>query len=223
MARTRIKICGVRDAATARIAADAGADLIGLVFAEASPRRITVAEARTIRASLPSHVEPVALFVDHPIDSIRSICDATGISTVQLHGGEKPEIVEKLRPLRVIKALSAKQDDWANVVSEWKAVAPQLAAVLCDAPPPPDADKGFRGGHGQVFDWNALAAAKRSGFFTGFPPMFLAGGLTPDNVALAIRSVRPEGVDVSSGVESARGIKDPALIRAFCDAVRRCD
>lgn len=223
MARTRIKICGVRDAATARIAADAGADLIGLVFAEASPRRVTVDEARAIRASLPSRVQPVALFVDHPVDSIHSICEATGITTVQLHGGEEPEIVEELRPLRVIKALSAKQDDWVSVVSAWKAVAPQLEAVLCDAPPPPDAAKGFRGGHGQAFDWNALAAAKQSGLFTGFPPMFLAGGLTPDNVAVAIKTVRPEGVDVSSGVESARGIKDPALVRAFCDAVRRCD
>lgn len=223
MARTRIKICGIRDAATSRIAADAGADLIGLVFAEASPRRVTPQEARAIRASLPSRVEPVALFVDHPVDSIRSICESTGITTVQLHGQETPEVVEALRPLRVIKALSAKQDDWVSVVSAWKAAAPQLEAVLCDAPPPPDAAKGFRGGHGQAFDWNALAAAKGSGLFTGFPPLFLAGGLTPDNVALAIRTVHPDAVDVSSGVESARGIKDPTLIRLFCDAVRQLE
>lgn len=223
MVRTRIKICGIRDVATARIAADAGADLVGLVFAEASPRRVTVEEARAIRASLPSHVEPVALFVDHPVDSIRSICKATAITTVQLHGREKPEVIEALHPLRVMKALSAEHDDWETVVSSWKTVLHQIAAVLCDAPPPPDAAKGFRGGHGQAFDWNALAAAKGSGLFTGFPPLFLAGGLTPANVALAIRTVHPEGVDVSSGVESARGIKDPALIRAFCDAVRHCD
>ncbi|MCE9590539.1 MAG: phosphoribosylanthranilate isomerase [Planctomycetes bacterium] len=220
MARIRIKICGIRDVETARAAVDAGADLIGMVFVEASPRLVSVETARRIVQSLPAHVEPVALFVDHPVDMIRATCDAIGVKTVQLHGRESPAVVAQLCPLRVMKALSAESDDWVSAAKPWNGVVSELAAVLCDAAPPPDAAKGFRGGHGQAFDWNALAAAKKAGAFAGFPPLFMAGGLHADNVAGAIEAVRPDGVDVSSGVEASRGVKDPAMIRAFCAAVR---
>lgn len=220
MPRTRIKICGIRDIATAQAAVDAGADLIGLVFAEASPRRIDIDTARNIVASLPTHIEPVALFVDHPADVILATCNAIGAKTAQLHGHESRELISQLRPLRVIKALSAEGDNWSTAAAAWNNPPGNVAALLCDAPPPPDVAQSFRGGHGQAFDWLALAAAKQAGVFAKLPPLFLAGGLRPDNVAHAIATVGPEGVDVSSGVELSRGVKDPAMIRAFCDAVR---
>lgn len=204
MTRTRIKICGVRDEHAARAAADAGADAVGLVFVESSPRHVEVSAAAKIVAGLPAFVEPVGLFVDASAEQIRTVCEAAGIRSVQLHGREPISILDGLQGLRVIRAMPFDLNALDNALA-WDE-DPRVSAMLFDA---------AQGGSGEAIDWHALAAAA-----PGFSkPIILAGGLTPGNVAEAVSVVRPYAADVSSGVESSRGVKDPALIRAFCDAV----
>ena len=214
--RTRIKICGLRTLDAALCAAESGADAVGFVFVERSPRCITATEARAIISKLPALVEPVALFADAPADQILSICDAIGVRTVQLHGRETIADVDALSDLRVIKAINfgdASQASWLS------STAPaHVVGLLIDAPATPQA-AGLTGGGGHAFDWAALASLNRS----ALPPIILAGGLTPLNVGDAITIAHPYAVDVSSGVESSRGIKDLAKIRAFCAAVQRAD
>lgn len=203
MTRIRIKICGVRDEHAARAAADAGADAVGLVFVESSPRHVEVSDAAKIVAGLPAFVEPVGLFVDASAEHLRTVCDATGIRSVQLHGREPISILDGLQGLRVIRAMPFALNALDNALA-WDE-DPRVSAMLFDA---------AQGGSGEAIDWHALAAAA-----PGFSkPIILAGGLTPGNVAEAVSVVRPYAADVSSGVESSRGVKDPALIRAFCDA-----
>ena len=222
MTRTRIKVCGVRDARTALAAADAGADAVGLVFAPASPRAVTSAQARKIVAALPGFVEPVALFVNAPLEKVRATAQALGIRTVQLHGDESPAYAAKLAPLRVIKALTL--GGTVADLAAWKKAGANLAGLLWDAPAPEsDRRRGLTGGGGQTGDWHALALLAPSAPTTNLAPMILAGGLNPENVAAAIALVQPYAVDVSSGVESRRGVKDPKLIEAFCAAVRAAD
>ncbi len=204
MTRTRIKICGVRDTDTARAAADARADAVGLVFVDSSPRCVDKATAARVVASLPPFVEPVGLFVDTSAGDIREVCGATGIRTVQLHGREPLAVLDGLAGLRVIRALPFDPDKIGDAL-KWDADA-RVSSLLFDA---------AQGGSGEAIDWHGLAAAAH-----GFSkPLILAGGLTPDNVAQAVSVVRPYAVDVSSGVESSRGVKDAGLIRAFCEAV----
>ena len=217
---TRIKICGVNDPDIARVAAEAGADAVGLVFVEGSPRYVSIEQAGQILAALPAFVEPVALCVDAPTDRIRSTADSLGLGTVQLHGNETPDDVCALSPLRVIKAVAFQ--DSKTIESQrarWQGLT-NLAGLLFDTPP---VDGALPGGSGRRFDWTALAERRGNGVPQIFPPLILAGGLTAANVAEAIRTVRPHAVDVSSGVESRPGVKDPKLIRAFCAAVRDAD
>lgn len=213
--KTRIKICGVRDADTARSAIEAGADYIGLVFAEGSPRRIEIADARNLVAAVcaaSTTVEPVALFSNQSRAVIEEVLEHAAFKIIQLHGDENRAFVESLAGVRVFKAVPfdpVKIDLWRN--------APRnVAALLIDAPTKPGE---LTGGSGRVFDWEVLANLDK----TGLPPIILAGGLTPGNVAEAIRTTHPYAVDVSSGVESSRGVKDTALIRTFCDAVHSAD
>lgn len=225
MQRTRIKICGLTTADAAKVCARHGADAIGLVFVEGSPRRVTLEQARGVIAALPVFVEPVGLFVDADADTIRRTAGALQLGTVQLHGRESPAMVAQLAPLRVLKALAFPSRQVTEQLAIWREV-PNLAGLLFDAAPPTSSSSpAERGGTGRQFDWNALAALIHAGVFRGqdLPPLVLAGGLTPDNVAAAIRLIRPYAVDVSSGVESSRGVKDPDLIRAFCQAVRHAD
>ena len=214
--RTRIKICGLRTLDAALCAADSGADAVGFVFVERSPRFVSAAQCRAIVSKLPAFVEPVALFADAPADQILSICDAMGIRTVQLHGRETIADVEALSDLRVIKAINFGDDSQAS----WLASASpaNVVGLLIDAPATPQA-AGLTGGSGHTFDWAALASLDRA----ALPPIILAGGLTPENVASAIAAAHPFAVDVSSGVEASRGNKDLAKIRAFCAAVQRAD
>jgi len=211
MGQARIKICGIREADHARCAIDAGADYLGLVFAEGSPRQVQIAEARNLVAVIydaSKTVEPVALFANQSLDLIHEVLEAADFQIVQLHGDEDRAYVESLGDVRVFKAVPfdpAKIDTWRNA-------PPNVAALLIDAPTLPGE---LTGGSGRALDCDALADLDR----TGLPPIILAGGLTPDNVAQAVRTVRPFAVDVSSGVESSRGIKDPSLIQAFCEAV----
>ncbi|MFP4143589.1 MAG: phosphoribosylanthranilate isomerase [Phycisphaeraceae bacterium] len=220
MNRTRIKICGIRTPDAAEAAADAGADMVGLVFVEKSPRFVTLAEARQVIAALPGSVQTVGLFVDDSAERVAAVADKLGLSAVQLHGRESPEQAAALAPRRVLKAISFKGDVEAEL-ARWRGHAPAPAAILLDAPPP--AGSELTGGSGHSFDWRALAELREVGGWDGLPPLMLAGGLTPENVGEAIATVRPWAVDVSSGVESSRGVKDVARIRRFCDAVREAD
>jgi phosphoribosylanthranilate isomerase len=222
-ARTRIKVCGVRDVKTAAAATQAGADALGLVFVPASPRAVSVAQARKIVAALPIFVEPVGLFVNAPLRKVIATAKALGLRTVQLHGDETPDYVARLAPLRVIKAINLAEITGEDLAA-WRKASDNLAGLLWDAAPPEAAKrKGLTGGHGRQPDGQALAMLTQSVHLTGLPPAILAGGLTPENVATAVALIRPYGVDVSSGVESRRGVKDPALIAAFCAAVRAVD
>jgi phosphoribosylanthranilate isomerase len=216
--RTRIKICGVRDVTTALAAAEAGADAVGLVFVERSPRFVSVEQARAVAAALPAFVEPVALFVDAPLEIVRPLAAAIGVHTIQLHGSEGAEYVRQLSGFRVIKAMAFD----VAAIAKWSLVdAPSnVAGLLIDAPAEASAAaQGLTGGGGKAFDWSALAALER----TKLPPLILAGGLTPANVGDAIRAAQPYAVDVSSGVESSRGVKNVQWIRQFCEAVRQAD
>ena len=213
MSHTRIKICGIRDIESAQAAVDAGADAIGLVFVKASPRHVTVDQARAIVRSLPPFVEPVGLFVDEALEHVRDTCMAVGLHTVQLHGRETIDYARKLNDCRVIKAATIGDEKHTTWFTHLK--PHHIVGLLLDAPPAPDSD--LTGGSGVTFDWKAIDSLDRK----SLPLLILAGGLTAANVGEAIRIVKPFAVDVSSGVESSRGIKDPGLIRAFCDAVRR--
>ncbi len=214
MTSTRIKICGVQDARIAEVAADAGADAIGLVFVDGSPRQVTTEQARQIVATLPPYVEPIGLFADAAIDVMRDTATRVGLTSLQLHGRETPQLAAQLAPLRVIKAVLM-NDDVSDRFAAWCDASENVSGVLFDAPRTSIGALG--GGSGRTIDWHAVAKlCDRS----PTPPIVLAGGLTPVNVARAIGLVRPYAVDVSSGVESSRGVKDPGLIRAFCQAVR---
>ncbi len=223
MPSTRIKICGITTPETALAAALAGADAIGLVFVAGSPRQVTLEAARDIVAALPAFVEPVGLFVDEDVDAVRRTADALRLRTVQLHGSESPRDVSQLTPLRVLKSIAFESRHVSEGLATWREV-PNVAGVLFDTPPPsPDTVAAERGGTGRRFDWDALARLVHAGLLRHAPPFILAGGLTPANVADAIGKLRPYAVDVSSGVESSRGVKDTALIRAFCKTVRHAD
>lgn len=217
--RTRIKICGLRSAEDALCAATAGADAVGFVFVDRSPRCVTSAQVAAIVKQLPAFVESVALFADVSIDQVRAICQATGIRTVQLHGHEDLEYVQALREYRVIKAINFGEKTQAHWLTP--DAASSLAALLVDSPVPAALSQAsaLTGGSGDAFDWSSLKALDRA----ALPPLILAGGLSPANVAQAIATAQPYAVDVSSGVESARGVKDQAKIRAFCQAVQHAD
>jgi len=211
----RVKICGITNADDARTAARAGADAIGLVFAE-SPRRVTVPQARAIVAALPPFVTPVGLFVDAQVDFVRQVAGDVGVSVVQLHGDEPGEMIDQLAPLRVLKGIRVRDRSFVDDVrrlSAWRGRG--LCGLLLDAFSP-DA----RGGTGKRFDWDLLAGAHEAGALVDTPPLVLAGGLTPDNVAAAVRRLRPWALDVSSGVESQPGRKDPDKIERFITQAR---
>ncbi|MDX2118888.1 MAG: phosphoribosylanthranilate isomerase [Planctomycetota bacterium] len=207
MSRTRIKICGIRDAENALVAADAGADAIGFIFVRSSPRFIQPLDAADIMSVLPPMVTTVGVYMDTPIDAFSDVEEDCPTHYSQLHGSEAESLVNQCAP--VIKGLKFLPDSLAEELRRWDA-CDAVEAILIDSPTP---------GSGAAFEWEMLVPLIKD----ISKPIFLAGGLTPDNVADAIRTVRPYGVDVSSGVERERGIKDPDLIEAFCNAVREAD
>jgi phosphoribosylanthranilate isomerase len=217
--RIRVKICGITRPEWAVAAAEAGADAIGLVFAD-SPRRVSVAEASRIIRALPPWVAPVGVFVDDDPMRVRAMA-ALGLTSVQLHGDEPPEALAELGNLKVIKALRIGSEEDVAAAVEWKKESERLGRVadayLVDARLPAG---GPKGGSGHKADWRLAARM----ILEGFRPLILAGGLGPENVAEAIAAVRPWGVDGSSGLETAPGVKSPEKIRAFVEAVRKaCD
>ncbi len=215
--RIRVKICGITQPEWACVAAEAGADAVGLIFAE-SPRRVTLQEAAEIVRALPPWVAPVGVFVDASPATIRLAAAEVGLAAVQLHGDEPPEILAELGRLKVIKALGIGSEDDLGAARTWRKGAERLRrpdAYLVDA----RVAGGPKGGTGEQADWDAAARM----IDDGFAPLILAGGLGPENVAEAIRAVRPWGVDSSSGTEMQPGTKSPEKIRAFVEAVRTAD
>jgi phosphoribosylanthranilate isomerase len=202
--RTRIKVCGVTDPKSALAAVAAGADALGFMFYPPSPRSIAIDTAAAIIAQLPPFVARVGVFVDPTPALVGQAIEQAGIDTLQFHGDEPPEFCIGFR-LPSIKAF--RLHDRASLAP--LAAYPHSAWLLDSFVPGP------RGGSGQTFNWDLAVEAGAGGH-----PTLLAGGLTPDNVAAAIRYVRPFAVDVSSGVESAPGRKDPDRIRRFIDAAR---
>lgn len=209
MPRTRIKICGITDEDTLAAAVESGADAVGFVFVKDSPRFIDPSDADALISLLPPWVSAVGVFRDPDVDEFCDIEEACPFLTMnQLHGDEDVKTVKSCGP-DVLKAIAFDPSTFASELDRW-AVVDEVAAILVDGP---------RAGSGEKIDWPALAA-----FVESAPrPIMLAGGLTPANVQEAIRIVRPYAVDVSSGVERERGIKDPELIEAFCRAVRLAD
>lgn len=198
----RVKICGITRAEDARLAADLGAWAVGLIFWPGSARVIAARAARDLVRGLPPFVTPVGVFVDQSAEVIEEIAGMVRLGAVQLHGGERPELARRLSH-RVIKAVPVDAEGCARGLDDWPDTV-----VLLDAH-----DPVRRGGTGQRIDWVAAAAIARR------RPIVLAGGLGPDNVRQAVEQVRPAAIDVSSGVESAPGIKDHARMRALFASV----
>jgi phosphoribosylanthranilate isomerase len=208
----RVKICGLRSAAAVTAAVDAGAAYLGFVFFERSPRHVTLAESAALAREVRPGVAKVALVVDADDAMLDALTAEVPVDMIQLHGAESPERVRDVRArlgLPVMKAVGiAGAEDLAKIDAYAK-VADQ---VLVDAKAPKGAH--LPGGNGLAFDWTLLAGRR-------WPcPWMLAGGLTPGNVAEAVRLTGARQVDVSSGVESAPGVKDAGLIRAFVAAAQ---
>ena len=206
-ARTRTKICGIRDPEHARVAAQAGADAIGLVFYRPSPRFVDPAQARAVAAALPPFVSAVALFVNEEAAVIRQVLHEVPVDLLQFHGDEPPDFCARFGKPFVRAVRMERGVDLLEYARRFSAAR----ALLLDAHVP-----GQPGGTGSTFDWAAIPE--------DLPiPLILSGGLDADNVGPAMRAVRPWAVDVSSGVEAARGEKDPRKIVEFIEKVRRED
>ncbi|MDD2106980.1 phosphoribosylanthranilate isomerase [Pseudomonas asiatica] len=205
MSNVRSKICGITRIEDALAAAEAGADAIGLVFYAKSPRAVDVRQARAIIAELPPFVTTVGLFVNASRCELNEILEVVPLDLLQFHGDETPQDCEGYhRPW--IKALRVRPGDNLEAACQLYAGA---RGILLDTYVP-----GVPGGTGEAFDWSLVPARLSK-------PIILAGGLSADNVGQAIAQVRPYAVDVSGGVEQAKGIKDAAKIEAFMRAVKR--
>lgn len=194
----KVKICGITNLEDALLAADAGADALGFVFFSASPRHVSPEQAAAIIRQLPPFVQSVGLFVNESLTTINEISSQCSLDIIQLHGEESPQFCDAVSR-RVLKAFRVKDVSSLEAMRDYR-----TAAFLLDAWSP-----SAHGGTGRTFNWEIAASAAAS------DRIVLAGGLNPDNVAKAVRQVRPYAVDVSSGVESAPGKKDPILVREF--------
>jgi phosphoribosylanthranilate isomerase len=200
---TRVKICGITNKEDAASAIEAGADALGFVFYEKSPRFVTREIARDIIATVPPFVTTVGVFVNEAADVIKGLREFVPLDRVQLHGDETPEFSELLGS-GVIKALRIKGEEDILVMKGYN-VETFLLDAFVEATP---------GGTGVSFDWAIALEAKRYG------RIILSGGLTPENVAEAVKRAAPYAVDVSSGVESSPGVKDPDKIRRFIEEAK---
>lgn len=212
MHEVRVKICGLRTPADVAAVAAAGAGYAGFVFFPKSPRHLTIAAARDLALGAPEGLCKVALVVDMDDAGLDAIVEAVPLDMLQLHGHESADRVAEVKArygLPVMKAMGVAGEDDLALLREMSLVADQL---LVDAKPAPGAT--LPGGNGLAFDWRLLVGRK------WLCPWMLAGGLTPENVAQAIRLTGARQVDVSSGVESAPGVKDAAKIAAFVEAAQ---
>lgn len=201
--KVKVKICGITNLEDALKAVEYGADALGFVFYRGSPRYIEPEKAARIIKELPPFISTVGVFVDEPSLEIMRIASITGINTIQLHGQEPPESI--IYHQKIIKAIRVRELSDLEPLRAYKGVH----AFLLDAYSP----EAF-GGTGQLFNWDIAQEAKK------FGRIILAGGLNPDNVEKAIRWVHPYGVDVSSGVEKEKGIKDHKKLRAFIEIAK---
>ncbi|WP_040548395.1 phosphoribosylanthranilate isomerase [Pedosphaera parvula] len=201
---TVVKICGITNIEDGMAAAEAGANAIGLMFYEQSPRNVSLQTAAKIANQLPPYVIKVGVFVNPTEELVSRAVTDCGLNVLQFHGEETPEFCQ-LFPVMSIKAFRIKDAESLNALTDYPTDAWLLDAYVA----------GQLGGTGAKFNWDLAVAAKNRG-----RPIFLAGGLTPENVADAIRQVQPYAVDVSSGVESAPGKKDHAKVRAFIQAAK---
>jgi len=202
---TRIKICGIKHLDDALKAIECGADAIGLIFVEKSPRYVSLTDARVIAESLPPFVTVVGLFMDASEETVREALKVVPLNLLQFHGDESPEFCDQFE-MPYIKVLRMREN--VNVVA-FAQEYPNAAGILLDT-----YHKGVAGGTGQSFDWSLIPE--------NIPlPLILAGGLNPENVASAVETVKPYAVDVSSGVESEPAIKDHKKIEQFIKEVQR--
>ena len=201
---TKVKICGITSLDDALMAVEAGADALGFVFFEKSPRYLSPEVAARIIESIPPMVQVVGLFVNAELDFVNRTADSCGLDIVQLHGDESPAYCRLVRR-RVMKAFRVRGPESLVSLADY-----HVAAYLLDAYSP-----NAYGGTGESFDWDCAAAAKEQG------AIVLAGGLNPGNIALAVAKVAPYAVDVSSGVESSPGCKDPEKVRRFIQEAKK--
>lgn len=211
----RVKICGITSVEDARAVAAAGADAVGLNFYPRGPRYLTAEKARRIVEALPAGLIKVGLFVNAPAEEVCRTFDRLGLDLIQLHGDEPPTFLTQLGHRPVMRAFRLGPAGLAAVASYLEDCRrldcmPRMALVDAHV-------EGEYGGTGQVADWQVLGRYPHD---QEHPPLVLAGGLTPDNVAEAIRTVQPAAVDTASGVESSPGRKDPAAVEAFVRAAR---
>ncbi len=200
----KVKICGITNDADALAAAEAGADALGFVFCESSPRCVSVAAAASIIRRLPPFILKVGVFVDVPEHLVVQAISECGLNLLQFHGEETPDYCMQFG-LMSMKAFRIKDAASLEQLTRYPTAAWLLDTYVAGKP----------GGTGETFNWDLALEAQTRG-----RPVFLAGGLTPANVAEAVRRARPYGVDVSSGVESAPGKKDLERVRAFITAAR---
>ena len=208
-----VKICGLSTPETLDAAIAAGADLVGFVFFPKSPRNVTLEQAATLAARARGKARIVTLVVDADDALLEAIAAEVRPDLIQAHGSETPERIAQIAQLTakpVIKAIRVKDDADIAAAADYSTVA---SLILYDAKAPETLGNALPGGNGHAFDWGLLEGGKR-------PAFMLAGGLTPENVAEAIRVTGAPVVDVSSGVESAPGIKDIGLIRKFIEAAK---
>lgn len=217
MHRTRIKICGITREQDMRAAVDAGADAVGFVFYPKSPRFITPEQLQALAPALPPFVSGVALFVNPTVAEVRQVVDAGPIALLQFHGDESAAECATIaaavkRPF--VRAYRVKPDtlaaDLIESEAQYRAASPWFSGLLLDT------WVDAYGGAGKVFDWSLIPKELA-------PRVVLSGGLSVQNVTGAVAQVRPFAVDISSGVEASKGIKDARLIAAFVDAVRAAD
>lgn len=199
----KIKVCGMTQLDDVLTAVDCGADAVGFIFYKKSPRHVNESTVKKIVAHLPPFVNRVGVFVNETAERINRLVEVCGLDAVQLHGDESPAFCRRIK-VPVIKAFRMKNAESLASLSKYR-----VNGFLLDT-----FDEEQWGGTGQTFDWKWARGAKKYG------SVILAGGLTPVNVASAVRRVQPYGVDVCSGVEKSPGKKDPRKIRAFFKAVR---
>lgn len=215
-----VKICGIRDLSTAEQVAALGPDAMGLNFYAQSPRCVIADTARDISVRLPERVQSVGVFVNHEIPEIVRLVDYCRLTMIQLHGDEPPELLARLQtelpaiPMLRAWRMGSDLDDLSAYLQECQRLNVRLAGCLIDAKV-----SGAYGGSGQSPPWAAL----RTGYQrAAWPPLILAGGLTPENATAAVQVVQPWGVDVASGVESSPGVKDLQQVARFLTEARAC-
>jgi phosphoribosylanthranilate isomerase len=200
----KVKICGNTNLADAQVAVEAGADMLGFIFCEASPRYVTVEQVADIARQLPPHVVKVGVFVNPTEELVTQAIAECGLNMLQFHGEEPPEFCTQFGMMSM-KAFRVRDAASLEALPSYATDAWLLDAFVPDK----------AGGSGKTFNWDLAIEAQKFG-----KPIFLAGGLTPENVAAAVRKVQPFAVDVSSGVEASPGKKDHAKVRAFIQAAK---